>query len=95
MELTVPLVGRLQPHLLQFHGGGLQAAEQQPMGEVAEVRPGQMTRLLQQEVGHRVLGDVRRGALHHPGVPVGGMTTILRLLLLLFFSEKSAPPPLS
>ena len=85
LHVTVPLLGRLQPHVpaavLQLHGGGLQAAEQQPMGEVAEVWPSQVTRLLQQKVGHRVLGDVRRGALHHPDDH----------LVIIIFSEKASP----
>lgn len=66
----LPLLCRLKPHTLSavfaLHGGSLEAAEQQPMGKIAQVRWGQVTRLLLQEVLHNILGDVCRAAAHRP-----------------------------
>lgn len=64
----------LKPHTLSavlgLHGDSLEAAEQQPMGEIAQMWGRQVTSLLLQEVMHNILTDVCRAAIHCPGVGV-------------------------
>lgn len=72
----LPLLNSLKPHtlsaILGLHGGSLKAAEQQPVGKIAQMWWSQMTRLLLQEVSHDILADVYGAAIHRSA---GGMKT--------------------
>ena len=69
-RLFLPLLGSLKPHtlspILGLHGGSLKAAEQQPMGKIAQVWWDQVTRLLLEEVSHNILVVACRAATDRP-----------------------------
>lgn len=71
MFSLLPLLSRLKPYTLSavlgLHCGGLKAAEQQPMGKIAQMWWDQVTCLLLKEVTHNILVDVCRAAIHRPG----------------------------